>query len=95
MLLTRPSVALIPLLLPAALADTIVDLGYQSYEGVSDDVTGITQWLGMRYAFPPTAEYRFAAPEDPEDLDGELTPADVVCMLSRKPSKSSKYLQYG
>lgn len=80
MLLTRPSVALVPFLLPATLAvDTLVDLGYQSYEGVSGD-SGITQWLGMRYARPPIGDLRFAAPQDPEDSDGEVAPADAVCI---------------
>lgn len=81
MLWTRSSVALASLLLPgAALAvDTTVDLGYRSYAGVSDNETEVTQWLGMRYAYPPTGDYRFAAPEDPEEND-ELTDADEVCI---------------
>lgn len=80
MLWTRRSIALVPVLLPAVLAvDTSVDLGYRSYAGVSNSDTGVTLWLGMRYAYPPTGEYRFAAPEDPEEND-EVTDADEVCI---------------
>ncbi|KAK2759093.1 hypothetical protein FQN54_003192 [Arachnomyces sp. PD_36] len=82
---SRPSIALVSSLLPVAFAvDTIVDLGYQSYEGVSED-TGISSWLGMRYASPPLGDLRFAAPMDPEESDGEVAPADArgpVCMAT-------------
>jgi carboxylesterase type B len=41
-----------------------VDLGYAKYRGqaLSD---GVTQWLGMRYAAPPTGSLRFQPPRDP------------------------------
>jgi hypothetical protein len=77
MLWTRPAAAVLPLLLSTALAvDTVVELGYQTYEGVAGD-NGISQWLGMRYGHIPE---RFAAPEDPLDSQGETAPADVVCI---------------
>ena len=42
----------------------IVDLGYSAYQGntYSD---GVSQWLGIRYAAPPTGDLRFAAPQNP------------------------------
>lgn len=81
---SRPSAALVSLLLPAAFAvDTVVDLGYQSYEGVSSD-SGVTQWLGMRYAAPPLGDLRFAAPMDPEEGDGDVVSADAVCIANRQ-----------
>ena len=85
MLWTRPAVALLPLVLPTALAvDTVVELGYQTYEGVSGD-NGISQWLGMRFASIPD---RFSAPEDPEYFQGETAPADVVCIRTPKCTKT-------
>jgi carboxylesterase type B len=42
----------------------LVDVSYSKYQGVPLD-TGITQWLGVRYAAPPVGDLRFAAPSDP------------------------------
>ncbi|KUJ24640.1 alpha/beta-hydrolase [Mollisia scopiformis] len=43
-----------------------VDLGYTKYEGQVFNVgVGIKQWLGMRFAAPPTGELRWRAPVDP------------------------------
>ncbi|KAF2101957.1 cholinesterase [Rhizodiscina lignyota] len=53
------------LLLSFVLAgDTLVQLDYASYKG-TDRGNGISDWLGMRYAAPPTGKLRFSAPEDP------------------------------
>ncbi|KAL8714113.1 MAG: hypothetical protein Q9220_001841 [cf. Caloplaca sp. 1 TL-2023] len=41
----------------------IVDLGYAKYQGSNS--TGISRWLGMRYAAIPTGHLRFAAPAPP------------------------------
>jgi carboxylesterase type B len=41
----------------------VVDLGYASYRGQS--FSGISQWLGMRFAAAPVGDLRFAAPQDP------------------------------
>ena len=35
-------------------ASPIVDLGYAQYEGIIDTTTGNTEFLGVRYAAPPT-----------------------------------------
>lgn len=53
----------------AAAKSAVVDLGYTKYEGRSL-ASGVSQWLGMRYAAPPVAELRFAAPQDPFSEDG-------------------------
>lgn len=45
-------------------SDFFVDLGYSRYSGKSFK-DGTTQWLGIRYAAPPVANLRFAAPQDP------------------------------
>jgi hypothetical protein len=42
----------------------IIDLGYTKYQGVTRK-TGVTQWLGIRYAAPPLGDLRFAEPKDP------------------------------
>ena len=42
----------------------VVDLGYTSYRGQALS-SGITQWLGMRYAAKPVGDLRFRAPVDP------------------------------
>ncbi|KIY03260.1 uncharacterized protein Z520_01727 [Fonsecaea multimorphosa CBS 102226] len=46
----------------------LVRLEYTSYKGTALP-NGITQWLGMRYAAPPTGSLRFAAPQDPPVTD--------------------------
>ena len=51
-----------------------VNLGYATYQGVSfqDNVSGDTntQFLGIRYAAPPTGTLRFAAPQPPATTAG-------------------------
>ncbi|KAI5887766.1 alpha/beta-hydrolase [Schizophyllum commune H4-8] len=46
-------------------AGPLVDLGYAKYEGVADESTGTTRFLGMRYAVPPIGSLRFRAPVAP------------------------------
>ena len=38
-------------------AAPIVDLGYAQYQGFFDAQTNITNFLGIRYATPPTGDY--------------------------------------
>ncbi len=45
--------------------DSIVDLGYSRYEGEELD-SGVSRYLGMRYAAPPVGDLRFRAPVKPK-----------------------------
>jgi carboxylesterase type B len=68
--------------LSSALAvDTVVRLDYASYQGTSAD--GVTRWLGMRYAAPPTDALRFAAPQDPQIVSGVQSAQKVGLVLQR------------
>jgi carboxylesterase type B len=66
-------------LLSLASAST-VNLGYTSYEGHT--VSGVTQWLGMRFAAPPVGALRFAAPQDPLSVAG-VQQATQVWLIHR------------
>jgi len=52
---------------------TIVDLGYSRYQGF--EVDGVNQWLGIRFAAPPTGDLRWRAPQDPPVNNSEVLPA--------------------
>lgn len=56
--------------------DPVVDLGYAKYEGTAL-ASGINQFLGIRYAAPPTGHMRWRAPGDPYE-DKTLRPAKEV-----------------
>ncbi|KAL1675613.1 Alpha/Beta hydrolase protein [Schizophyllum commune] len=59
-------------------AGPLVDLGYAKYEGIADENTGTTRFLGMRYAVPPTGNLRFRAPIAPlPDPDAPTLNADA------------------
>ncbi|KAJ7056802.1 Alpha/Beta hydrolase protein [Mycena amicta] len=47
----------------------IVDVGYAKYQGTVSS-TGIGQFLGIRYAAPPTGHLRFRAPQRPRNITG-------------------------
>ncbi|KAJ5840993.1 Lipase [Penicillium chrysogenum] len=68
-------------LLSLASASTVVDLGYARYEGQTLS-TGVTQWLGMRFAAPPVGDLRFAAPQDPLSVEGiqQATEHGSICI---------------
>lgn len=58
------------LLAYAALAvDPLVKLSYAQYAGTPLS-NGITQWLGIPFAAPPTGNLRFAPPADPTEKSG-------------------------
>lgn len=61
----------------ALAVDPLVDLGYTQYQGTALS-NGVSQWLGMRFAAPPTGDLRFSAPADPSSNDTVQT-ADTVC----------------
>ena len=45
--------------------DVTVSLNYSTYIGTAQAGTGVTQWLGIRYAAPPLGDLRFMPPQDP------------------------------
>lgn len=46
--------------------DVTVNLNYSTYVGTEQTGgTGVTQWLGIRYAAPPVGDLRFKRPQDP------------------------------
>ncbi|KAG6906474.1 hypothetical protein DXG01_013780 [Tephrocybe rancida] len=55
----------------------VVDLGYASYEGSSITTTGITRFLGIRYAAPPTGPLRWQLPRTPDHVVG-IVQANVM-----------------
>lgn len=70
----------------SGILDPIVDLGYSVYQGNTYN-DGVSQWLGIRYAAPPTGNLRFAAPQDPIE-NGTLQQATKV--VQRNPGTSYK-----
>jgi acetylcholinesterase len=47
-----------------------VALDYATYQGLRDPVSGVDQYLGMRYAAAPLGDLRFRAPVDPVKTHG-------------------------
>ncbi|EEB92893.1 hypothetical protein MPER_08527, partial [Moniliophthora perniciosa FA553] len=47
-----------------------VDLGYARYQGVFDPSTNVTDFIGVRFAAPPTGQLRWQAPQPPEPISG-------------------------
>ncbi|CAK4033375.1 Hypothetical predicted protein [Lecanosticta acicola] len=52
-----------------AAVSPLVKLDYASYQGTALP-NNVSQWLGIRYASPPTGDLRFAAPVDPKNQTG-------------------------
>ncbi|KAJ5312889.1 hypothetical protein N7508_003719 [Penicillium antarcticum] len=71
----------------ASATSPVVKLGYANYEGRSLS-TGVSQWLGIRFAAPPVGERRFAAPHDPLSVAGvqQATEHGSLCI----PTASSE-----
>ncbi|KAF2157482.1 alpha/beta-hydrolase, partial [Myriangium duriaei CBS 260.36] len=44
-------------------ASPVVDLGYAKFKGKVDSTWGTTTYYGLRYASPPTGQWRFRAPQ--------------------------------
>lgn len=63
---------------PVLAVPPTVPLAYSTYQG-TPYANGITEWLGIRYAAPPTGDLRFQAPRDPYKVAG-VTVADTVCI---------------
>jgi len=64
--------------------DPLVDLGYTQLQGVAQS-SGITQWLGVRYAAAPIGDLRFAAPEEPPSTNETVDATKVGSKISRLP----------
>ncbi|KAF9060481.1 Alpha/Beta hydrolase protein [Rhodocollybia butyracea] len=52
----------------------IIDLGYAKYQGVFDSLNNITNYLGIRYAAPPTGQ----APQTPTNNNGAVQQANAA-----------------
>ncbi|KAI0842892.1 alpha/beta-hydrolase [Hypoxylon sp. FL0890] len=69
---------------PSDISKARVNLRYAQYQGslVGDD-NGVAQYLGMRYAAPPTGDRRWRAPVEPEVDDSGDQAADIfgpICL---------------
>lgn len=64
---------------PAQAVDQTVSLDYSTYIGTAQSGTGVTEWLGIRYAAPPLGDLRFARPQDPAVVETPQ-PANQVCL---------------
>ncbi|TFK98312.1 Alpha/Beta hydrolase protein [Pterulicium gracile] len=58
---------------------SVVDLSYATYQGVLDRQSGVTNFLGVRYAANPTGRNRFKAPQPPpRSRRNDVQPGDRV-----------------
>jgi len=62
--------------LTAPLAGPTVDLGYSTYQGITQ--SGINKFLGMRFAAPPTGDLRWMAPAAPLSTSGTQDASQVI-----------------
>lgn len=74
--------------------DTLVELDYAKYDGVANDETGVTNWLGMRFAAAPVGDLRFAPPQDPKDEGNDVIDANEVCTNTTCTAGSSPTNNY-
>ncbi|KAK0273487.1 hypothetical protein LTR35_012237 [Friedmanniomyces endolithicus] len=58
---------------PGRPISTTVDLGYSKYEGYT--AQNVNQWLGIRFAAPPTGDLRWRAPQPPPLNNSAVLPA--------------------
>ncbi|KAK8056066.1 hypothetical protein PG993_001293 [Apiospora rasikravindrae] len=71
---------------PSDISKARVNLGYAQYQG-SQLPNGVNQFLGMRFAAPPTGDLRWKAPEEPAVHSGDQ-PADKfgkICLGISQP----------
>lgn len=64
---------------PAQAVDVTVSLDYSTYIGTAQSGTGVSEWLGIRFAAPPLGDLRFARPQDPVVVSTPQ-PANQVCL---------------
>ncbi|KAH6654742.1 acetylcholinesterase precursor [Truncatella angustata] len=55
--------------------DLTIDLGYETYTGVHNQLSGLNIWRGIRYAAAPIGDLRFRGPVEPE-ITGNSAQAD-------------------
>ncbi|QSZ30354.1 hypothetical protein DSL72_004877 [Monilinia vaccinii-corymbosi] len=70
---------------------SLVDLGYAKYQGTLLS-SGITQYLGMRYASPPLGDLRFRAPQPPQSSSGvqDAQSFGPICLATNNGPTSSQ-----
>ncbi|KAG4025610.1 hypothetical protein MFRU_054g00390 [Monilinia fructicola] len=68
-----------------------VDLGYAQYQGTLLS-SGITQYLGMRYASPPLGDLRFRTPQPPQSSSGVQNAQSFgpICLATNNGPTSSQ-----
>ena len=64
----------------AAAREVVVDLEYAQYRGKALS-NGLVQWLGIRYAAPPTGALRFSAPQNPSTVAGIQNAFEVELLI--------------
>jgi carboxylesterase type B len=62
----------------ASATEPQVHLGYAAYEGTAL-LNGVSEFLGMRYAAPPTGPRRFRLPEPPLNETSIVQAKEVSC----------------
>ncbi|KAJ4480046.1 Alpha/Beta hydrolase protein [Lentinula aciculospora] len=55
----------------------VIDIGYAKYQGVFDSANNGTNYLGIRYAEPPTGDLRWRAPQSPANDSNVVQPAST------------------
>lgn len=68
----------------------VVDLGYAKYEGTSLPI-GVNQFLGMKYAEPPTGGLRWREPQDPIEESAEVSSAENVSQPKSRSMATRKH----
>lgn len=65
----------------AEAVDSLVDLGYSKYQGMTL-ANGVQQWLSVRFAAAPIGKLRFGYPQPPTVMDGvqDATKEGVLCV---------------
>ncbi|MBW0545653.1 hypothetical protein O181_085368 [Austropuccinia psidii MF-1] len=66
--------------------DTLVDLGYAKYQGLTLS-NGVNQWLSLRFAAPVTGAHRFSKPQPPlkENRIQDATKEGSLCLAANQP----------
>ncbi|KAJ3990187.1 alpha/beta-hydrolase [Lentinula detonsa] len=74
----------------------IIDLGYAKYQGVFDSANNVTNYLGIRYAAPPTENLRWRAPQLPADNTSVVQLANTqpqACLQANQGESSTNPLE--